>query len=310
MIHSRLALAAVLTLTLAQTSPVGLTLAAQSPSTVDPSYLNLMRWRSVGPSRGGRVVAVAGDPVNKFTFYQGTTGGGVWKTEDGGLNWANVSDGFFSTGSVGAMSVAPSNPNIVYVGMGEACFRGNASYGDGVYKSADAGKTWTKLGLEATRQIGRLQVHPTNPDIAYVAALGDAWGPNPERGVYRYARRRTDVAARPLQERECRRHRPGAGSRQPGCHLCVHARTSSLSVGLPQRRARHRPLQVHRRRRHLGRPEQPAWPPEGRQGPDRHRAGAVEAQPRVGHHRRRRHRQGHLPFRGRRPDVGPSHRQR
>jgi len=123
--------------------------------------------------------------VNKFTFYQGTTGGGVWKTDDGGLNWANVSDGFFKTGSVGAISVAPSDPNIVYVGMGEACFRGNASYGDGVYKSSDGGKTWTHLGLEATRQIGRLQVDPTNPDVAYVAALGDGWGPNPERGVYR-----------------------------------------------------------------------------------------------------------------------------
>ena len=185
MTRSHFASASLLVLVLLQPPSAVTTVAAQAPSTVDASYLNLLKWRSIGPSRGGRVVAVAGDPVNKFTFYQGTTGGGVWKTDDGGINWANVSDGFFKTGSVGAIAVAPSNPNVVYVGMGEACFRGNASYGDGVYKSTDAGKTWTHLGLEATRQIGRLQVDPTNPDIAYVAALGDAWGPNPDRGVYR-----------------------------------------------------------------------------------------------------------------------------
>ena len=185
MTRSRLACAVLLVLPLVQGPPAETAVAAQAPATVDSSYLNLLRWRSLGPSRGGRVVAVTGDPVNKFTFYQGTTGGGVWKTEDGGLNWANVSDGFFKTGSVGAIAIAPSNPNVVYVGMGEACFRGNASYGDGIYKSTDAGKTWTHLGLEATRQVGRLQVDPTNPDIAYVAALGDAWGPNPDRGVFR-----------------------------------------------------------------------------------------------------------------------------
>jgi len=185
MTPSRLACAVLLVLALVQGRPAETAVAAQAPATVDSSYLNLLRWRSLGPSRGGRVVAVTGDPVNKFTFYQGTTGGGVWKTEDGGLNWANVSDGFFKTGSVGAIAIAPSNPNVVYVGMGEACFRGNASYGDGIYKSTDAGKTWTHLGLEATRQVGRLQVDPTNPDIAYVAALGDAWGPNPDRGVFR-----------------------------------------------------------------------------------------------------------------------------
>ena len=148
-------------------------------ASVDPAYLKLLRWRMVGPSRGGRVVAVAGDPVDKLTFYQGSTGGGVWKTDDGGLNWHNISDGFFNTGSVGAIAVAPSNTSIVYVGMGEACIRGNASYGDGVYRSNDGGKTWTHLGLEATRQIARVRVNPTNPDLVYVAALGDPWGPSP-----------------------------------------------------------------------------------------------------------------------------------
>src|SRR5205823_13329352 len=109
----------------------------------------------------------------------------VWKTDDGGLNWKNMSDGFFETGSVGAIAVAASNPNIVYVGMGEACIRGNASYGDGVYKSTDGGKTWSHLGLDATRQIARVRVHPANADLVYVAALGDPWGPSPDRGVYR-----------------------------------------------------------------------------------------------------------------------------
>jgi photosystem II stability/assembly factor-like uncharacterized protein len=156
---------------------------AQGP--VDESYLELLKWRSIGPSRGGRVVAVAGDPVNRLVFYQGTTGGGVWKTSDGGIRWQNVSDGFFGTGSVGAVAVAPSDANVVYVGMGEACIRGNASHGDGVYKSTDAGKTWSRVGLEATRQIARVFIHPTNPDVVYVAALGDAFGPSPERGVFR-----------------------------------------------------------------------------------------------------------------------------
>ncbi len=152
---------------------------------VDESYLKLLSWRSIGPTRGGRVVAVSGDPVNKLVFYQGTTGGGVWKTEDGGLQWKNVSDGYFGTGSVGAVAVAPSDPNVVYVGMGEACFRGNATHGDGVYKSTDAGKTWSRVGLEATRQIGRIQIHPRNPDVVWVAALGDSFGPSEHRGVYR-----------------------------------------------------------------------------------------------------------------------------
>jgi photosystem II stability/assembly factor-like uncharacterized protein len=158
---------------------------SQTVAPVDPSYLNLVHWRMVGPSRGGRVLAVAGDPVNKLVFYFGSTGGGIWKTEDGGLNWRNVSDPFVKTGSVGALAVAPSNPNIVYAGMGEACVRGDASYGDGVYKSIDAGKTWSHIGLEETRSIARVRVNPANPDIVYVAALGDPWGPNPERGVFR-----------------------------------------------------------------------------------------------------------------------------
>src|SRR5277367_6810999 len=131
-------------------------------ASVEPSYLQLLHWRMIGPSRGGRVVAVTGDPVNKLVFYFGATGGGIWKTEDGGISWRNVSDGFVSTGSVGAVAVAPSNTDVVYAGMGEACVRGDASYGDGVYRSADAGKTWTHVGLEATKSIARVRVSPTD----------------------------------------------------------------------------------------------------------------------------------------------------
>jgi len=159
-----------------------------TPSTaqeVDPTYLDLVQWRMVGPSRGGRVLAVAGDPEDDLVFYQGTAGGGVWKTEDGGIGWRNVSDGFFSTGSVGAIAVAASAPSTVFVGMGEACIRGNASIGDGVYKSTDGGVTWAHVGLEATSQIARVRVHPANPDVVFVAALGTPWGPSPDRGVYR-----------------------------------------------------------------------------------------------------------------------------
>jgi hypothetical protein len=111
---------------------------------IDPSYLELLEWRLIGPSRGGRSVAVAGDPKNRLVAYMGTTGGGVWKTEDGGYNWRNISDGYFRSSSVGAIAVAPSDPNIIYAGMGESCFRGDAMSGDGVYKSLDGGKASTQ----------------------------------------------------------------------------------------------------------------------------------------------------------------------
>ncbi len=145
-----------------------------------------MEWRLVGPFRGGRVTAVTGVPSQPHTFYMGATGGGVWKTINAGHTWVNVSDGFFSTASIGAIAVSLSDPNVVYVGTGESPIRGvTTSHGDGVYKSTDAGKTWSHLGLEATRQISSLRVHPTDPDILYVAAQGNPWGANPERGVYR-----------------------------------------------------------------------------------------------------------------------------
>ena len=152
---------------------------------VDPRLLGSLRWRLVGPHRGGRVVAVAGHPTDPMTFFFGACAGGVWKTTDGGLYWENVSDGFFQTAAIGALAVAPSDGNVIYAGTGEACIRGNVSHGDGVYRSTDGGFTWTNLGLRDTRHIGRVRVDPHDPDTVYVAALGHAWGPNRERGVFR-----------------------------------------------------------------------------------------------------------------------------
>ncbi|RNJ42616.1 glycosyl hydrolase [Mesorhizobium erdmanii] len=151
----------------------------------DPKSLEALKWRCIGPARGGRVVAVAGDHDNPMVFYFGACAGGVWKTIDGGVYWRCVSDGFFTSASVGALAVARSDSNVIYAGMGETTIRGDVSYGDGVYKSTDAGRSWTHLGLKETRHIGKICIHPYDPDIVYVAALGDAFGPNEERGVFR-----------------------------------------------------------------------------------------------------------------------------
>ncbi|MEM7300395.1 MAG: glycosyl hydrolase [Pseudomonadota bacterium] len=144
-----------------------------------------LKWRCIGPPRGGRVVAVAGDYSDPQTFYFGACAGGVWKTTDGGTYWECVSDGFFNSSSVGALTVSQSDSNVIYAGMGETTIRVDVSYGDGVYKSEDAGRTWKHMGLAESRHIGEIRVHPTNPDFVYVAAFGHAFGSNPERGVYR-----------------------------------------------------------------------------------------------------------------------------
>ncbi|HKK44838.1 MAG TPA: hypothetical protein VJ964_04915, partial [Balneolaceae bacterium] len=135
---------------------------SDTPRTYQKEYLQTLKYRNIGPYRGGRSVAVAGNKDKPFTYYMGATGGGVFKTEDGGKTWKNVSDGYFKTGSVGAVTVAPSDPNVVYVGMGETEIRGNMSAGDGVYKSTDGGKTWTHMGLGQTQFIGDIVVHPDN----------------------------------------------------------------------------------------------------------------------------------------------------
>lgn len=144
-----------------------------------------LEFRNIGPNRGGRVTAVAGHPDQPGHFFMGATGGGVWKSLDYGQNWENVSDGFFASPSIGAIRVAPSNAKVVYVGTGSDGIRSNVIVGKGVYKSMDSGKTWKHLGLEQTGHIGAVEVHPSNPDIAFVAAIGNAFAPNSERGVYK-----------------------------------------------------------------------------------------------------------------------------
>ena len=149
-------------------------------------YFKSVKWRNIGPFRGGRSVAASGVIGDPLTYYMGTTGGGLWKTSDAGQHWVNISDGYFKTGSVGAVAVSESDPNVVYCGMGEHAPRGvMTSHGDGVYKSTDAGKTWKHIGLEKTQHIARIVIHPKNPDVLYVAAQGNLYGRNPERGIYK-----------------------------------------------------------------------------------------------------------------------------
>ena len=150
----------------------------------DPEWYGGLEWREVGPYRGGRSAAVAGIPQDRETYYMGAAGGGVWKTTDAGRSWDNVSDGFFG-GSIGAVVVSEWDPNVIYVGGGEKTLRGNVSHGEGVWKSVDAGATWTHVGLPESRHIPRIRIHPRDPDLAYAAVLGHLYGPNPERGVYR-----------------------------------------------------------------------------------------------------------------------------
>jgi len=169
---------------------------AQEPSTrtsVDPTdfpevsqdFLNGLTWRNIGPFRGGRVTAVGGDVTDPLVFYHGAAHGGVWKTTDAGISWQNISDEYFAVSNIGAMSVSRSDPDVIYVGTGEGIPRQHISIGRGVYKSTDGGDTWSHVGLDNTRHISKMVVHPTNPDIVFVAAKGDMFGPDSIRGVYR-----------------------------------------------------------------------------------------------------------------------------
>jgi photosystem II stability/assembly factor-like uncharacterized protein len=162
------------------------TLSAQSPTAYDSTVFAALRWREIGIFRGGRTVAVAGSPARPNEFWMGTTGGGVFKSNDGGQTWLPMSDKYFG-GTIGAIGVSESNPDVVYVGTGEFAIRGNVSPGSGVYKTTDGGRTWTALGLAATQHISRIRVNPTNPDVVYVAAQGHVFGPNAERGIYKSA---------------------------------------------------------------------------------------------------------------------------
>ena len=151
----------------------------------DASLYNQMKWRNIGPNRGGRSLGSTGSPGRPNEYYFGATGGGLWKTTDGGNEWFPVTDGQVSSSSVGAVAVAETNPDIVFIGMGEVQLRGSITQGDGVYKSADGGKTWRHMGLRESQAIARIRIHPTNPDIVFVAALGHPYGDHPERGVFK-----------------------------------------------------------------------------------------------------------------------------
>ncbi|RMH58800.1 MAG: glycosyl hydrolase [Bacteroidetes bacterium] len=155
------------------------------PVTFEPPAYQALTYRLIGPYRGGRVTAVAGIPDQPFTFFMGATGGGVWKTQDAGQTWHPVADGQITVGSIGAITVAPSDANVVYVGTGSACPRGNVSHGNGLYRSDDGGQTWRHIGLDEAGLIGRIHVHPQNPDLVYAAVLGNIFGPSATRGVYR-----------------------------------------------------------------------------------------------------------------------------
>src|SRR5262245_27520659 len=149
----------------------------------DNGPFGALRWRSLGPPRGGRSLGVAGSAARPHEYYMGATGGGLWKTTDGGVTWNAVTDGHIHSSSVSGVAVSPSNPDCVYIGTGEPDIRGNIIQGDGAYKTTDGGKTWTHIGLTETQNISRIRIHPTNPDIVYVAAFGHHAAPNPERGV-------------------------------------------------------------------------------------------------------------------------------
>ena len=174
---------------LAVTSTLTLPVRSQAQTnalSADTTILKATAWRNIGPWRGGRSVAVTGIVSQPLTYFAGYTGGGLWRTDDAGISWRNVSDGFFKTGSVGAIAVAPSDENVIFAGMGEHAIRGQSStYGDGVYKSTDQGRTWRNVGLVTTRQISAVRIHPHNPDVVYVAAQGDRWKGTPDRGIYR-----------------------------------------------------------------------------------------------------------------------------
>ena len=239
----------------------------------------------IGPFRGGRVNAVSGVPGQPNTFYFGSVGGGVWKSTNAGRTWTPVFDSQ-PVASIGAIAVAPSNPNVVYVGTGESDMRDSIAFGNGMYKSTDAGRTWTHIGLDATRQIGRVLVDPKNPDIVFVAALGHAYGPSPDRGVYR-----SRDGGATWQKVLFKNDNVGAVDLafDPANPQVVYAApVGHAPSALVHLRAVERPgrrhLQVHRRRHDVAAAHD--RPSDRRPRPHRHRRGADQRQPRVRHRRR------------------------
>ena len=220
--------------------------------TVDPKFLEGLRYRCIGPTRGGRVVAVAADPKRQNVFYFGGVAGGVWRTDDCGQYWECITDGFLTAGSIGALAVAPSDGNVIWAGTGESTIRIDVSHGDGVYRSTDAGRTWQHMGLENTRHIGEIVIHPDDPDTVWVAALGHSAKGNPERGVYHTTDggETWELVLHVSEGGRCRR--PLDRSPQSPHSLCHHlAGPSHLLVdrfGRPRLRA----LALQGRRPHVG----------------------------------------------------------
>src|SRR5205823_1571042 len=185
------AAALIITATWGAEVPAGRGVAATAAQTsssdtgLDKAIVDAFKWRSIGPNRGGRSIAVAGVKGRPKEGYFGAVGGGLWKTIDGGLSWTPVTDGQITTSSVGAVAVSESNPDTLFIGMGESCIRGNIMPGDGVYKSTDAGKTWTHVGFADSDAISKIRIHPTNPDIVFVADFGNYSAPSDERGIFK-----------------------------------------------------------------------------------------------------------------------------
>ncbi|MEZ4522383.1 MAG: hypothetical protein R3A46_12180 [Thermomicrobiales bacterium] len=225
--------------------------------------IEAMKYRCIGPVRGGRVVAVAGDPVNKSTFYFGSTGGGVWKTTDGGVSWRNVSDGYFNWASVGALQVAPSDPNVIYAGMGETSIRGNVSRGDGVYKSTDAGQTWQHMGLAETQNIGEIQIHrEPRPRLSGSPRTRLGTGTGTRR--LPLERWRPELGTGPPQEQHRRCSRSGNGPQEPAHSLCRNLGRQTRTALSLVRRQRFRYVDVDRCRGQLERDHPQPWPAAGR----------------------------------------------
>ena len=232
---------------------VGVTRGGGRSCSPDHVPLRALSWRSIGPLKGGRSIAVAGSPARPLEYYFGATGGGLWKTTDGGTTWEPVTDGQIHSSSVGAVAVAPSRPDVVYIGMGESQLRGNVMQGDGVYRSADAGRTWRHAGLADTLTISRIRVHPDNPDSVYVAALGDPTQPTPDARRVPQPRRRRDLEEGAVPRRPVGR----GGPRHRSAHAVDDLRDAlagaPVAVAALERRPGLRTLQVHRRRRHVDR---------------------------------------------------------
>jgi hypothetical protein len=248
---------------------------------LDSAFLRQFRWRNIGPDRGGRSIAASGVRGRPKEAYFGATGGGLWKTTDGGDTWTPVTDGQITSASVGAVAVSESHPDVVYIGTGESAIRGNIMPGDGLYKSTDAGKRWTHVGFRAVDAISKIRVHPTNPDIVYAAVFGKYSVPSEERGVYKS----TDggTSWRRVLFRDAKSGAVDIAIDRTNPQVLYAALWEAYRKGIPdvQRRPRVGAVQEHRRRRDVDRDHAQPGAPRGAGGEGRRGALRGEPQPRV-----------------------------